>query len=338
MKVYESRFTNEELGEVHEVLLEGALGFGENVPKLEEAFEPFSRKKYNVATNSASASAFMIFAFLKEKYGTCDVYTTSLGFVSPAWAAKHHGHNVIFVDVNNELLFDTKDYMERRGPSGNKIVLMPVLYGGVSNIKDWHPLGDEIIVVDSAHCVTPDIKCDFSFFSFHPYKPICSSDGGMISTDDAHADEYFRLYRNFGRVSVDAGYDIHAAGGFKFYMNNLNATLALISMKRHNGNLSIRKGNFQHIKQNISLTSVLNHDILSSYYFGTAFSDSADKVMEKLGIARHYPMLHKMTYFKDEYQGTLENLENLFGTIVNIPIHQNLSEEEISDIVRIIGE
>ena len=49
-------------------------------------------------------------------------------------------------------------------------------------------------------------------------------------------------------------------------------------------------------------------------------------------------MLHKMTYFKDEYQGTLENLENLFGTIVNIPIHQNLSEEEISDIVRIIGE
>ena len=301
MKVYESRFTNEELGEVHDVLLAGTLGFGENVPKLEEAFEPFSRKKYNVATNSASASAFMIFAFLKEKYGTCDVYTTSLGFVSPAWAAKHHGHNALLND---------------------------------SRLKAF----DEIIVVDSAHCVTPDIKCDFSFFSFHPYKPICSSDGGMISTDNAHADEYFRLYRNFGRVSVDAGYDIHAAGGFKFYMNNLNATLALISMKRHNGNLSIRKGNFQHIKQNISLTSVLNHDILSSYYFGTAFSDSADKVMEKLGIARHYPMLHKMTYFKDEYQGTLENLENLFGTIINIPIHQNLSEEEISDIVRIIGE
>jgi hypothetical protein len=46
---------------------------------------------------------------------------------------------------------------------------MPILYGVLSNIDDWDLEGDEIVVVDSAHCVTPTIKCNFSFFSFHPY-------------------------------------------------------------------------------------------------------------------------------------------------------------------------
>tara|TARA_R110002073_G_scaffold46324_4_gene126576 strand:- start:1115 stop:2134 length:1020 start_codon:yes stop_codon:yes gene_type:complete len=339
MKAFESRFAEEELGEVRDVLLAGNLGFGENVSRLEDSFKDFSGKSHNVATNSASAAAFMIFAFLREKYGTCDVYTTSLGFVSPAWAANHHGHNVLFVDVNDELLFDMQDYAKRRVRSANKVVLMPVLYGGVSEIENWQPAGDEIVVVDSAHCVTPKIKCDFSFFSFHPYKPICSSDGGMISTDDKDASNFFRLYRNFGRVpQKEGGYDIHASGGFKFYMNNLNATLALASMKRYDDDLLVRKRNFQLIRENLPLTNMINHVTLSSYYFGVCFSDNADKIMNRLGLTRHYPMLHMMTHFDNNHRPRLNNLESMHGKIVNIPIHQHLTEKEVVEIVRIIGE
>ena len=336
MKAYESRFTALDLNEVNDVLLSGALGFGANVTKLEDSFPSFSMKNHNIATNSASASAFMIFAFLKDKYGVCDVYTTSLGFASPAWAAKHHGHNIIFVDVNDELLFDLKDYIERRKQGQNKVVLMPVLYGGVSKIKDWQPLGDEIVVVDSAHCVTPSIKCDFSFFSFHPYKPLCSSDGGMISTDDTEAAEYFRRYRNFGRTPLKEGYDIQASGGFKFYMNNLNATLVLASIERYASDLSVRKRNFQIINESLSLTNMINHDILSSYYFGVSFSDNANKIMNELGVAKHYPMLHKTTYFNSDVE--LKNLESIFNNIVNIPIHHNLTEKDLDCIVRTLNE
>ena len=58
-------------------------------------------------------------------------------------------------------------------------------------------MGDEIVVIDSAHCATPNINSDYTFFSFHPYKPICSSDGGMISTDDLESKNYFKNYRKF---------------------------------------------------------------------------------------------------------------------------------------------
>lgn len=310
MKVFKSKFTKEELNPINEVIKTGQLGFGPNVLKFENQFQYFSNKKYNIATNSASASAFMIFAYLKEKYGVCDVYTPSLGFTSPAWAAKHFGHNVIWVDVNDNLLFDCEDYLNKR-KNNLQPVIMPILYGGVSNINDWNIRGDEIIIVDAAHCVTPTIKCDFLFFSFHPYKPICSSDGGMISTDDLKATEYFRNYRNFGRQNINSSYDI-IQEGFKFYMNNLNATIALVSLKNYKKDLEIRKNNYS------KLNGVLPHDKNSSYYFATKIDNNANDFNIKNKLSRHYPLLHKTTYFNKGI--SLPNTELLHSQIINLPL------------------
>jgi len=320
MKVFQTEFLKSEILELNEIIMSGQLGFGPNVSKFENRFEDFSKKKYNIATNSASASAFMIFSYLKEKYGPCDVYTPSLAFTSPAWAAKHFGHNIIWIDIDNNLLFDCKDYREKRkkNKKQKKQVVMPILYSGVSNIKDWNLYGDEIVVTDSAHCITPSIPSDFIFFSFHTYKPICSSDGGMISTDQDGAQEYFNRYRNFGRINKNNTYDI-SQEGFKFYMNNLNASIALISMEKYHSNLEIRKSNFSSLANKYDL---LDHDEGSSYYFASLLDIEADKINEKYELARHYPMLHKTTHFKD---GTnLPNTEKLHKRIVNLPLWKHL--------------
>ena len=314
MKVFESKFTKEELTPLNKILQTGQLGFGPTVLEFENKFQSFSNKKHNITTNSASAAAFIIFAYLKEKYGVCDVYTPSLGFTSPAWAAKHFGHNIIWIDVNDNLLFDCRDYLNKRREE-NQPVVMPVLYGGVSNIDGWDLEGDEIVVVDSAHCVTPTIECDFSFFSFHPYKPICSSDGGMISTDNLKATEYFQNYRNFGRQNIKGSYDI-TQEGFKFYMNNLNATIALISLKKYKKDLEIRKNNYS------KLDNVLPHDINSSYYFATRLSNTANKFNENNQLDRHYPLLHKTKYFNDNTR--LLNTELLHNKIINLPLWTHL--------------
>ena len=319
MKVFESKFTKEEVNPINEVIKTGQLGFGPNVLEFETKFQSFSNKKYNIATNSASAAAFMIFAYLKEKFGVCDVYTPSLGFASPAWAAKHFGHNVIWVDVNDNLLFDCRDYLNKRRDE-NQPVVMPILYGGVSNIDGWDLEGDEIVIADSAHCVTPTIECDFSFFSFHPYKPICSSDGGMISTDDLEATEYFQNYRNFGRQNIKDSYDI-TQEGFKFYMNNLNATIALVSIKKYKKDLEIRKENYLDLCY-AGLNDVLPHDDNSSYYFATRLNDKADEFNKYNQLARHYPLLHKTKYFNSKVR--LSNTELLHDKIINLPLWTRL--------------
>lgn len=315
MKLFETKIKDDDLYKISEIIKSGEIGFGENVNHFEKEFSIFSNKKFNISTNSASAAAFMIFSFLKDKYGICDVYTTSLGFTSPAWAAKHFGHNIIFVDIQDDLQFSAISYKKNRKNNQNKIVIMPVLYGGVSTIKNFDLVGDEIIVVDSAHCVTPTIKCDYLFFSFHPYKPICTSDGGMISTNEEEANEYFLSYRNFGRKQITNSYEV-VSEGFKFYMNNLNATIGLTQLKRYEELLKIRKNNYKILENKYNL---LPHDDQSSFYFATTLTNAAEKIIIEKNISRHYPMLHKMSYYNNGQK--LHNLESKHSLILNLPLH-----------------
>lgn len=331
MQLFKTSINSEDLNTITDIIRSGELGFGPNVAKLEQAYKPFSNREYNTATSSASAAAFMIFAYLKEKYGECDIFTPSIGFTSPAWAAKHFGHELVWVDVDDNLLFDIKDYRrkrrnacERYTDGGKKIVLMPILYGGVSTIPGFDSIKEdnyrEIIVVDSAHCATPTIKSDFTFFSFHPYKPIAASDGGMISTDSEDAANWFNHYRNFGRENVNGTYDI-VADGFKFYMNNLNASIALTQLDRYQDNLKVRKNVYSLIEE-LNLDGTLTqHDESSSYYFATlkCNKESISKLLPKYPTSKHYPMLHKTTYFKTDV--VLPNTEKIHKLILNLPLY-----------------
>jgi len=315
MKLFQTMINEEDTEKIASVVSSGQLGFGDNVGLFEKEFAKFSNKRHNISTNSASAAAFMIFAYLREVHGQCDVYTPSLGFTSPAWAAKHFGHNLFFVDVQEDLQFSSKHYKSIRKPTKNRVVVMPILYGGVSSIANFDLVGDEIIVVDSAHCVTPTIQSDFTFFSFHPYKPICTSDGGLISTDDSKAADYFLLYRNFGRVNDGATYDVETSG-FKFYMNNLNATIALTQIKRYEELLEVRKKNYENL---ICRHTLLPHDQKSSYYFATTLTEQANRIIQETGLSRLYPMLHKMKYYSTG--ASLPVLERLHPLILNLPLH-----------------
>lgn len=333
MKLFQTTINKEDADIVSSVLQSGDLGFGPNVKLFEEKFQLFSKAEYNISTNSASASAFMIFAYLKEVFGECDVYTTSLGFTSPAWAAVHFGHRLIWVDVDDNLLFDVQDYRKKRNQVGKRYlegkvtpVVMPVLYGGVSTIPNFESIYTdgykEITVVDAAHCVTPSLKAHFTFYSFHPFKPVAASDGGMISTNNFYAAEWFRNYRNFGRQNIEGGYTIKS-DGFKFYMNNLNATIALTQLKRYPESRNYR-ASVHELLENLDLYfpgRLLRHDQNSSYYFSTLICDP-DKVEElnkRFPTSKHYPMLHKMPYYEDG--SYLPNLERLHPLILNLPLY-----------------
>ena len=352
MKVFETRFSDSQLTSVNDVIKRGEIGFGPNVAVLENTFkerQPNKHKHY-IATNSASASAYMIFSYLKEKYGPCDVYTPSLGFTSPAWAAHHFGHRIIWVDIDDNLIFDVDDYKvkvktrsKRYLEQGIKPIVMPILYGGVSNINGWDSLGKEgygeITIIDSAHGITPVLESDFIFFSFHPYKPIASSDGGMIGTSDDEANDYLLSYRNFGRSNVNGTYDI-TQHGFKFYMNNLNATLALESLCEYENNLDRRLENYELweelLKEHKCEGNLITYGSFSSYYFATWVSKKeTDRICMETGLSKHYPLLHMTKFFDGREaveQGNLTNSLKLHKHIINLPLHSTKLGDKLSVI------
>ena len=55
-------------------------------------------------------------------------YATSLSFASPVWAAIKNGHEVVFVDVDENILFDVSDFKKKylyTGPLGGLKCYLP---------------------------------------------------------------------------------------------------------------------------------------------------------------------------------------------------------------------
>ena len=254
------------------------------------------------------------------------------------WAALKNDHNIIFVDVTDELLFDCDDYAKKRR-SGKNIV-MPMLYGGVTNIENFKIDPEDLVVLDSAHCVSPKMRHDYAFYSFHPVKPICMSTGGMLSTNDNECAEYSLSYRNFGRLKKDSSYDI-IQEGFKFYMTNIDASMGIVQLERCEQNIQKRKQNYNFIKKELEGIRFINHDNDSSYYLGTILKENNFKIIEFLrdiGIecSFHYPPLHMTKFFKNGQ--SLKKTEKLKNEIINFPIHQELTTSQLRKVLKNLKE
>ncbi len=327
----------------------GILASGPLVKEFENRFKTISMKKFNIGFNSASSAAFAVFAYLERKHGPCQIYAPSLSFSSPIWAARSCGHRISFVDISLESFSISEEFVSRaidkHPPNGQKTVIFPLLYGGISSIDLGNLAEKAITVVDSCHTVNPRMDSDYIFFSFHPVKPISMGNGGMVSTDDADAADFFSKFRNFGRTPRGESYDVTQTG-FNYYMNDLNAAVGLGQMEVFKENLQRRKATteFYNSKINRDKYQLVNHVDSrgeSSYYLYTLILKSMKRIDELIAYLRrnsiealiHYPLIHKLTYFRSESQVYLENSEKVDGRFINIPCHAAMTLEDAGRVV-----
>ena len=342
IKCFDSDISSKEKRALNEIIDSRILAFGPKVEEFENQYKAHSKKKYNIGFNSASSAAYLLYQYLYEKYGKCRVYTTSLGFVSPVTAAIKNNHDVVYVDVDDNLLMSSQDLEQKFINDNVKSVIMPVLYGGVSYIPGFEDFCNEksaILVLDSAHCISPNMNYDFAFYSFHPVKPICMSNGGLLATNDEEASRFMFSGRNFGREQMGDTYDLSQIG-YNFYMNNLNASLGLAQLEKCELNVKKRRNNFNFLVSKIpqNLGYFTEHDEASSYYLSSLvlknsfYSANMRKYLRDKNIQSsfHYPFLHASSYYKVEYG--LDKLDSLKDRIINLPIHQNLTQEELEKI------
>ena len=142
-------------------------------------------------------------------------------------------------------------------------------------------------------------------------------------------------------------YDI-TREGFNFYMNNINATIGLGQLASVQKNINIRKSNYEYLKSELKdIGYFTRHDEDSSYYLSTLIlkaglssTELRRKLINKGAAASfHYPLLHKTKYYKDKcFNANLKNSESLEDRIINLPIHQNLTKQDLDKIIKIINE
>ncbi len=94
---FEPNITKQDIESVSSTIESKVLAFGPDVTKFESLYSTYSKKKNNIGFNSASSAAYLMFQYFFENYGPCRIYTPSIGFVSPVFAAIKNRHEICFV-------------------------------------------------------------------------------------------------------------------------------------------------------------------------------------------------------------------------------------------------
>lgn len=345
IKIASVHIDEQAISDVSDVLRSGNLVCGDMVKQFEHDFAEHTGARHAIAVSSGTAALHI--AYLTMLAPGDEVIVPALSHVSTASMVVAVGGIPVFCDVNPDtLVMDPKD-------AENKITrdtaaLAPVhLYGGACDIDSILGLADEyslVVIWDACQAhgtryhgrdvgTTPHMVC----YSFYATKTLGIGEGGMITTDDLATAEMCRLLRSHGQARKY----YHAELGYNYRMTEVQAVLGISQLSKLSDNIERRRSNAQYFDHMLKEMSGIRLPIeesgtYHSYHQYTIQCENRDAVRAKfidVETAIHYPTpLHEQPIFDDWSE--LPVAEKACQEVLSIPIHQDLTQEELETIVK----
>lgn len=355
-------FTNEEPEAAYEVVKSKWIIFG---PKTEEFERQFAAKmgvKHAIAVNSGSSALLVAQAAAGIERGH-EVIVPNMTFVSTATSCIYLGAKPVFADINLSTYCIEVNDIEKHITEKTKAII-PVHYAGQSadmaeilGIARPHHL---IVIEDAAEAHLSEyngIKCgsigDMGIFSFTPSKPMTTSEGGMITTDDDELAERCHLIRNFG----DTGKFQWDMLGSNFRMPEVMGAIGLAQLKKLDEAVRIRREIAHKYTQALSdidavitpyvrKTEDINFQLYTVRLKADKLTCTRDEFIEKLsefGVSArlYYPCLHRQKVFEgicEQTDAEFPNSIEYAGTALSLPIFPELTEEQIQHVISSVRE
>jgi perosamine synthetase len=179
-------------------------------------------------------------------------------------------------------------------------------------------------------------------FSFSMPKLITTGQGGAIISNNQNLISKLRTYRDFGRCE-GGGSDIHESIGLNFKFTDLQAVLGLSQLNRVDKIISLKKTNYNFLKENIlnKSVSLIHNDIEYTtpwfYEVVTEKPTNLTNFLRKYNIGSRlmYPELNKQRAFKfhEQHHYDFPVSKKISSHGVWIPSHPKLS---MSDLIRMV--
>ena len=314
-----------------------------------------------VSLNSGTASLHLALDVAGIKAGD-EVITTPQTFVATALSILMVKAKPVFADIQIETgNISPKSIREKISDKTKAII--PVHYGGypcdmdeISNIAKEHNL---IVIEDAAHALGASYKgkpigsiSPFTCFSFQAIKMLTTGDGGALCCLDdedfnrARNKRWFGIDRKNSKPSIlgERVYDISEIG-YKYHMNDISAAIGLGNLedfdkifKRRNEIASIY---FDELK-NVSGLQLLNYknDRKSSNWLFTMLVENRINFIRHLKKCGIPSSVTHLRIDKNSIFGgitpNLPNMEIFNEKQISIPVHSDLSDDEVKLIVKII--
>lgn len=296
------------------------------------------------------------------------VFVPDFTFFSSGEIVSHCGATPVFVDVNEDTYNMCPQSLEKailkvkeQGELIPKVIIPVELFGLPADFKSIRPIADKyglLILEDGAQGFGGEIEgkkaCSFGDIattSFFPAKPLgCYGDGGSLFTDDDELAELMRSVRVHGKGEMK--YD-NVRIGLNSRLDTIQAAILSVKLKAF-ADYEVAAVNkvadkYTELLAGVVKTPVVPQGFYSSwaqYTIQLADRETRDRLQAALkekGIPTmvYYPKpMHKQLAFGlgDDYGFDCSVTAKLCDTVLSLPMHPYLKDEEIEQVAEAVKD
>ena len=351
------RYKGELLSAIEEVLETGDFILGRAVKEFEDSFADYVGCKYCVGVDSGSSALLLALKAIDISPGD-DVITVPNTYISTAFAISEVGAKIVFIDVDeNTQLMDVSKIAE--SVTSKTRAIIPVhLFGQMVDMRPLMEVAERnnLVVIEDAcqahgakqHNKPAGAIGHLSCFSFYPGKNLGAyGDAGLIATNDKQIHEKLVLLRNYG--SPRKYY--HQLMGRNARLDTIQAAILNVKLKYLNEWIVVRKAAAEYYTKNLkkvgdlTLPAVQPHNDSSYhlYVVRTKYRNELKTYLNSNGIQAqiHYPIpIHMQDVYADLAlgRGSFPIAELLAEEILSLPIHSDITNEDLDYVVTCIKE
>lgn len=355
--------------EVKRLIESGWLNRGKKAELFEQSFMKMFGCNNALSVNSCTSALRLAYDIAKsiakeDKRINPEIITTPYTMIATNTALLECRIRPVFVDINYETININPDDIENN-ITDDTIAIVGVDYAGLP--CDWNKINriakkyDLIVIQDAAQALGAkycgsDINkwTDMTCYSFQAIKHITTGDGGMFVTINPFIAELAKRKIWFGidkdaRIQTELGTvfpDITTLG-FKYAMNDVSATMGIEGLKDLEWILKRRAEIAKQYREELMGVK----DLLPTQYDGDKM-ESANwlfpihvkrrskfaKKMRNMGIevAVHNWRNDIYTVFYNSKTSELKNVQRINDDLIHIPLHAELTQEQVNYIIRTI--
>ncbi len=342
------------------VLKGSTLAQGKKVAEFEAALCKYTGTSYAVAFNSATSSLLGAYSVANIQADD-EIITTPISFVATSNMFVSLGATPIWCDVKPDGNID-ENKIEALITSKTKAIV-PVDFAGkpveIEKIKAIAKKHNLLVIQDSSHALGSSVDgemvgsfADMTIFSFHAIKPITTSEGGAVLTNNKEFAEKLRLFRSHGMVKKEFWNADMVSMGYNLRMTEVAGSLGCTQIKKLDSFIAKRKAITEYyderfIDEEFFTTQMLCSNTVSSRHLYPIFLHPELQCHKKeifqefqnnkLGIQVHYKPIYQNSFYKNKFgERSLLLSENFYNSEISIPCHQQMGVEDAKRVADIV--
>lgn len=340
---------------LEKILYSGYIAEGEATLEFEVRLSELIGNPYCLTMNSGTAALHIALILAGVKAGD-EVISTALTAEPTNTTIALTGARVVFADVDINTGLISPQSIEENITKKTKAIMVVHYAGMVCDMDKINKISYKYripVIEDAAHAFMSQYNgqyvgnnSPYTCFSFQAIKHLTTVDGGLLCLKNeaeyhrARKMRWFGLDKKVPRLESDI-----AEAGFKYHMNNVNATIGLVQLEhlRENVLKYIENGKFfdEHFKDIAGLTLIPYYPNTSpSYWLYTVKVERRDdfiKMMADNGImASPLHLRNDRHSVFNAQKNKLPNLDRFYNSFVHTPCGWWLTGEDKMKIVKTI--